>query len=127
MSSKKIIHTTNAPEAIGPYNQAVTYAGIVYCSGQIPIEPKTGKLLVTNIETQTRQVMENLEAVLVAAGSSLDKVLKCSIFLSDMDSFSAVNEVYGSFFASAPPARETVAVKTLPKNVDVEISCIAHL
>lgn len=127
MSSKKTIHTDKAPEAIGPYNQAIVYGGIVYCSGQIPIDPATGSVHTGNVSEQARLVMNNMEAVLVAAGSSLDKILKCSIFLTDMSDFAAVNEVYATFFKANPPARECVAVKTLPKNVDVEISCIAHL
>jgi len=124
---KKIIHTSEAPEAIGPYSQAVAYDGMVYCSGQIGLDPHTMKFVGDDVESQARQVMKNLKAVLEQAGSGFGKVIKCSIFLADMDDFSAVNEIYGSFFSDQPPARETVAVKTLPKNCRVEIGCIAFV
>lgn len=124
---KKIIHTTNAPEAIGPYSQAVVYDGLVYCSGQIGLEPDTMEFVGEDVESQAKQVMENLKAVLEEADSGLEKVIKCSIFLDDMSNFGTVNEIYGGYFESDPPARETVAVKTLPKNCKVEIGCIAHL
>lgn len=122
---KKIVHTAHAPKAIGPYSQAVVHNGIVYCSGQIPLDPDTMEFVGESIEEQAEQVMKNLSAVLSAAGSGFDKVLKCSIFLSDMSDFTAVNTIYGRYFPENPPARETVAVKTLPKNALVEISCIA--
>ncbi|MDX1671745.1 MAG: RidA family protein [Balneolaceae bacterium] len=124
---KEIVHTSDAPEAIGPYSQATIHRGIVYCSGQIGLDPETMEFVGDDVESQAKQVMENLEAVLLEAGSSFNKVLKCSIFLADMDDFQRVNEIYGSFFKSDPPARETVAVKTLPKNCKVEISCIAYV
>lgn len=124
---KKIIHTSDAPEAIGPYSQAVLHDGIVYCSGQIGLLPGTMKFAGSNVESQARQVMENLKAVLNQAGSDFDNVLKCSIFLADMDDFANVNEIYGEYFSDEPPARETIAVKTLPKNCKVEISCIAYI
>ncbi len=124
---KKIVHTEYAPKAIGPYSQAVIHDGMLYCSGQIPLDPDTMEIVGETASEQAEQVMKNLSAVLREAGTSFDKVLKCSIFLSDMSNFGFVNEVYGSYFESDPPARETVAVKTLPKNVMVEISCIAHL
>lgn len=120
------IQTDKAPEAIGPYSQAVIYNGLVYCSGQIAFHPETMEIVKGGVKKQTEQVMENLGAVLREAGSGFDKVLKCSIFLDDMNDFPAVNEVYGSYFEDNPPARETVAVQTLPKQVLVEISCIAH-
>lgn len=124
----KNIHSTDqAPAAIGPYSQATSHNGILYCSGQIPLDPETMELVGNNAAEQAEQVMKNLSAVLKAAGSDFSKVLKCSIFLADMEDFSAVNEVYGARFENDPPARETVAVKTLPKNVLVEISCIAYL
>ena len=123
---KEIIHTNDAPQAIGPYSQAVSHNGIVYCSGQIGLVPETMEFVGDDVESQTMQVMKNLEAVLKEAGSSFDKVMKCSIFLSDMSDFSTVNEIYGINFSDDPPARETVAVKTLPKNCKVEISCVAH-
>ena len=124
---KKIHATDNAPAAIGPYSQATSYNGILYCSGQIPLDPETMELVGDTAAEQAEQVMDNLKAVLTEAGIDFSHVLKCTIFLASMDDFGAVNEVYGARFKSDPPARETVAVKTLPKNVMVEISCIAHL
>ena len=123
---KKIISTPNAPAAIGPYSQAVELNGVLYCSGQIPLDPKTMELVGENAAEQAKQVMKNLEAVLEEAGTNFSKVVKCSIFLDDMADFVSVNEVYGAYFPSEPPARETVAVQTLPKSVLVEISCIAY-
>lgn len=124
---KKIHSTNKAPAAIGPYSQATSYNGILYCSGQIPLDPETMEIVGDNAAEQAEQVMKNLEAVLKEAGTSFANVLKCGIFLADMGDFATVNEVYASRFKSDPPARETVAVKTLPKNVLVEIGCIAHL
>lgn len=123
---KEIIHTNDAPKAIGPYSQAVSYNGIVYCSGQIGLQPDTMEFAGDDVESQAKQVMKNLEAVLIESGSGFGKVIKCSIFLADMSDFGAVNEIYGAHFPENPPARETVAVKTLPKNCKVEISCVAH-
>lgn len=122
---KKIIHTDKAPAALGPYSQAVAYGGLVYCSGQIGLNPETNNMAGETVEIQAKQVMKNLEAVLNEAKSSFSNVLKSTIFLADMNDFATVNEIYGSYFPSNPPARETVAVKTLPKNCLVEISCIA--
>jgi len=122
---KKIIHTSNAPDAIGPYSQAVLYKDVLYCSGQIALLPKTMQIVEGGIEEQTRQVMNNLGEVLKAAGTSFSNVLKCSIFLHDMSDFPEVNRIYGEYFDDLPPARETVAVKELPKSVLVEISCLA--
>ncbi|MEX0772179.1 MAG: RidA family protein [Balneolales bacterium] len=127
MKSKNIVQTSNAPEAIGPYSQAVINDNIVYCSGQIAMDPKNGKLIEGGIEDQIKQVMNNLEAILLEAGAGFDKVIKCSIFLDDMDHFDTVNEVYANYFIVNPPARETMAVKSLPRNAMVEISCIAYL
>ena len=124
---KKIIHTHNAPDAIGPYSQAVVHNNILYCSGQIGLDPETSEFAGDDVESQAKQVMENLKAVLEEAGSSFDKVIKCGIYLDDMDNFAAVNEIYGSYFGSEPPARETVAVKTLPKNCKVEVGCTAYI
>jgi len=125
MKEKKVIYSKKAPEAIGPYSQAIVYDGLVYCSGQIGIFPENGSFAGNAIKEQTRQVMKNLGSVLAEAGSDFSKVIKCSIFLSDMSDFGVVNQIYGEYFTDNPPARETVAVKTLPKNALVEISCIA--
>lgn len=122
---KKVINTTDAPAAIGPYSQAIVHGGLVYCSGQIPIDPKTGEFAGQTVDVQAEQVMKNIAAVLKSAGSDFNKVIKCTIFLADMGDFAVVNGIYGKYFESEPPARETVAVKTLPKNALVEISCIA--
>ena len=125
---KKIINTSNAPAPIGPYSQAVQYENLLYTSGQVAFDPATGALVTENIATETRQVMENLKAVLEAAGTSFGNVIKTSIFLSDMNNFAAVNEVYGGYFDNdTAPARETVEVANLPKYVNVEISVIAGL
>ena len=124
---KKIVKTEKAPAAIGPYSQAVVYQNIIYCSGQIPLDSKTMELVSDDVEEQTRQVMENIEQVLLEAGSSFAKVVKCSIFLADMNDFTRDNEIYGSFFSENPPARETVEVSLLPKDVKIEISCIAYV
>ena len=122
---KKIIRTDNAPAPIGPYNQAIQYGDMIFISGQIPIDPKTGNLVQTDIKAETKQVMENLKAILTEAGMSFNNVLKTSIFLMDMGQFGAVNEVYGSYFTDYAPARETIQVAGLPKGVNVEISMIA--
>ncbi|PCI32392.1 MAG: reactive intermediate/imine deaminase [Flavobacteriaceae bacterium] len=123
---KKIINTSNAPAPIGPYSQAILTGNTLYTSGQIPIDPKTGQLIMDTITNETTQVMENLKAVLTEAGMSFDNVVKASIFISDMNNFGAINEVYGSYFdAATAPARETVQVARLPKDVNVEISVIA--
>jgi len=124
---KKIIHTSKAPAAIGPYSQAVATNGILYVSGQIPFVPETMELISSGIKDETNRVMKNLKAILEEAGINFDHVVKCSIFVADMGDFGAINEVYGSYFGEQPPARETVEVSTLPKNVNVEISCIATL
>lgn len=124
---KKIVATQNAPAAIGPYSQAIIHNELVYCSGQIPLNPETMQIVGDNATTQAQQVMKNLAEVLKEAGSDFSKVIKCSIFLDDMGDFGSVNEVYGSYFTEEPPARETVAVQTLPKEVLVEISCIAYI
>lgn len=125
--SKKNINTDKAPAPIGPYSQAVEANGLLFVSGQIPIIPETGEMEEGGIEAETLQVMKNLKAILEAAGGDMSKIVKTSIFVADMNDFVAVNGVYGQFFEIDPPARETVAVKTLPKNVNVEISCIAAL
>ena len=118
------VTTDNAPAAIGPYSQAVKANGFIYTSGQIPLTPE-GEMVGRDIQDQTRQVLNNLDAVLVAAGSSLRNVVKTTIYLADMDDFVAVNAVYAEFFGSSFPARSTVAVKTLPKGAAVEIDAVA--
>ena len=123
---KKIISTTNAPAAIGPYSQANFANGILYISGQIPVNPETGKL-VEGIEKETHQLMKNLEAILTEAGLTFKNVVKATIFLKNMDDFAVMNDIYASYLdADSYPARETVQVSCLPKNVDIEISMIAH-
>lgn len=125
---KKIIFTKKAPAPIGPYNQAVLKGNTLYTSGQIAINPATGELNVANIEAETAQVMENMKAVLEAAGMSFENVVKTTIFIMDMNDFASINTVYGSYFnETTAPARETVQVAGLPKNVNVEISMIAIL
>ena len=124
---KTKIQTDKAPAPIGPYNQAVKANGMLFVSGQIPIIPATGELESGGIKVETEQVMQNLKAILDEAGLSFDNVVKTSIFIADMNDFVDVNEVYGKYFGEDAPARETVAVRTLPKNVNVEISCIAAL
>ena len=120
----EIINTTNAPAAIGPYSQAIIANGLIYTSGQIPLTPE-GDLVENDINKQTQQVMTNLKSVLEAAGSSLDKVIKVTIFLDSMDDFAAVNEIYASAFGDHKPVCLTVAVQTLPKNVLVEMDVVA--
>jgi 2-iminobutanoate/2-iminopropanoate deaminase len=122
---KKIIHTSDAPAAIGPYSQATLVNGTLYISGQIPVDPETGKL-VEGIDKETHQVMKNLKAILTVADMDFDNAVKASIFLKNMDDFAVVNDIYASYFNNDQyPARETVQVSCLPKNVDVEISIIA--
>jgi 2-iminobutanoate/2-iminopropanoate deaminase len=122
---KTIIETGNAPAPIGPYNQAVMTGNLLFMSGQVAIVPATGEMITTTIQDETHQVMHNLKAVLHEAGCDFSNVVKTTIFLSDMALFSEVNEVYGQYFNGGFPARETVAVKGLPKNANVEISMIA--
>lgn len=122
---KQIIATDGAPKAIGPYSQAVTWNGLVFLSGQIPLDPATGQLVEGDIVAQTERVLENLRAVLEASGSSFEKVLKTTVFLKDMGSFPKMNEVYARYFGTNPPARSTVEAARLPRDVQVEIDCIA--
>jgi 2-iminobutanoate/2-iminopropanoate deaminase len=122
---RKIVSTSDAPAALGPYNQAIMAGGFVFCSGQVAIDPATGKLVDGGIEEQTERVLNNLKAVLKAAGSGLDKVVKSTVFLKSMDDFKAMNEVYARFFTADPPARAAVQVARLPLDVMVEIECIA--
>lgn len=122
---KKVISTKNAPSAIGPYSQAIFTNNTLYCSGQIAINPDTGNLVIENITAETTQVMQNISAVLTAADMDFSNVVKCSIFMREMNDYAAINEVYAKSFGDNPPARETVQVSVLPKNVNVEISAIA--
>lgn len=122
---KQIVTTPQAPKAIGPYSQAVSYNGLVFLSGQIPLDPVSGQLVEGGIAEQTTRVLDNIKAVLEAAGSSLEGVLKTTVFLKDMAAFPAMNEVYSRYFPSSPPARSTVEAARLPRDVEVEIDCIA--
>ncbi|HEV7684735.1 MAG TPA: RidA family protein [Pyrinomonadaceae bacterium] len=122
---KEIIQTEHAPNAIGPYSQAVKANGLVFASGQIPIDPQTGQFVPGGIAEQTEQVLKNLAAVLEAAGSGLDRIVKTTVFLADMEEFAAMNEVYGRFFTDSPPARATVEAAGLPRAARVEIEAIA--
>ncbi len=121
------ISTPDAPAAIGPYAQAVAHGGVLYCSGQIALDPATGAIVEGDVAAQARQVLANLDAVLRAGGSTRAHVLKCNVFLRDMADFAAVNAVYAEFFGDARPARATVAVAGLPRDVRVEIDCVAAL
>ena len=122
---RQIVRTDQAPDAIGPYSQAVTANGFVFTSGQIPIDPATGQFVPGGIAEQTQQVLKNLSAVLEAAGSSLQQVVKTTVFLADMQDFTAMNEVYATFFGAEPPARSTVQAARLPRDARVEIDVVA--
>jgi 2-iminobutanoate/2-iminopropanoate deaminase len=122
---KQPIATDQAPEAIGPYSQAILHNGIAYLSGQIPLDPATMQIVEGGIEAQTERVLENVKAVLEASGSSFDRVLKTTVFLKDMGDFPKMNEIYGRYFGTNPPARSTVQAAKLPRDVQVEIDCIA--
>ncbi len=123
--SKEVIYSANAPEPIGPYSQAIKVGSMLFVSGQIAIDKASGKILSSNITEETNQVLLNISEILTAAGMDFSHVVKCSIFLKDMGQFPVVNEAYGKKISSNPPARETVEVSRLPKDVNVEISCIA--
>lgn len=122
---KQIVSTPSAPQAIGPYEQAIKVGDLIYASGQIPLDPATGNLVENNITSQTRQVMENLKGVLIAAGSSWERVVKTTVFLKNISDFAAMNEVYGHYLNNVKPARSTVAVADLPRGALVEIDLIA--
>jgi 2-iminobutanoate/2-iminopropanoate deaminase len=122
---KKIISTSEAPAAVGPYSQAIRIGNFVFCSGQIPLDPKTGEIVPGDVNAQTRRVMENIAAVLRAEGLNFENIIKTTIFLANLADFQAVNELYGSYFKSDPPARSTVQVAALPKNAQVEIEVVA--
>ncbi len=125
--SIRAVQTDAAPRAIGPYSQAVIANGFVFCSGQIPLDPETGAVVEGDVRAQTGRVMKNLAAVLAASGASFDRVVKTTIFLKDLSDFAAVNEVYGGYFTGAVPARATVEVSRLPRDVRVEIDMVAAL
>jgi len=123
----EVVSTDKAPGAIGPYSQAVKVNGMVFCSGQIPIDPTTGSFVSDDIAEQTEQVLKNLDAVLESAGSGLDRVVKTTVFLSDMEDFAAMNEIYSKYFDANKPARATVQAARLPRDAKVEIDCVAVL
>jgi 2-iminobutanoate/2-iminopropanoate deaminase len=123
--AKEVVYSANAPEPIGPYSQAIKAGNMLFISGQVAIQKPSGNLITGNITDETQQVMKNLSEILLAAGMDFSNVVKSTIFLKDMNNFPKVNEVYGAYFSSQPPARETVEVSRLPKDVNVEISCIA--
>ncbi|MFN7260454.1 MAG: RidA family protein [Cyclobacteriaceae bacterium] len=123
--TKEVIYSPNAPEPIGPYSQAIKAGNMLFVSGQIAINKSSGEMITATIAEETEQVMKNLSEILLAANMDFSQVVKCTIFLKDMNNFPKVNEVYGKRFSSLPPARETVEVSRLPKDVNVEISCIA--
>ncbi len=127
MIKKDAIQTTKAPGAIGPYSQAIRTGNLLFVSGQIPIDPRSGELVRSGIADETKKVLENLQAILEEAGGSLNDIVKTTIFIKDMNQFAAINEVYGSFFKQPYPARATVEVSRLPKDVNVEIEAIANL
>ena len=126
MGTVKAIHTDQAPKAIGPYSQAVRAGDTVYLAGQIPLDPATMQMVEGDFEQEARRVFENIKAVLAAAGSSLDKVVKCNVYLRDINDFAAMNEVYASYFSAPFPARTTIQAGALPGGISVEIDCIAR-
>ena len=125
MPDRTVIHTDSAPKAIGPYSQAIRSGNLIFAAGQVPIVPATGDLIAGDIEAQARQVLTNLKAVLEAAGSGLDKVVKTTVFMTNLGDFARMNAVYAEFFPANPPARSTVQVSALPKGAMVEIECVA--
>jgi 2-iminobutanoate/2-iminopropanoate deaminase len=122
---RKIVSTTSAPAAIGPYSQAIQAGGFLFVSGQIPIDPDSGELVKGDIQAETRQVLDNLRAILEAAGSSMDQVVKTTLYIADMDAFGMINDIYAGYFAAQPPARACVQVARLPKDVQIEIEAVA--
>ena len=125
--AKSVVSTNDAPQAIGPYSQAIKLGNVVYTAGQIPLDPATGKLVDGDITAQAERVMQNVQAVLAAAGSSLDRAVKTTCFLANLDDFAAFNAVYGRYFTNMPPARSTVQVARLPAGALVEVECIAEV
>jgi 2-iminobutanoate/2-iminopropanoate deaminase len=124
--SREAIATPDAPEAIGPYSQAIATGGLVFCSGQIPLDPSSGELVTGSIADQTKRCMQNLQAVLEAAGSGLDRLVKVTVFLADMSDYAEFNDAYGEFTGEPPPARAAIGVAALPRGAHVEIECIAE-
>ena len=124
---KAVVSTADAPEAVGPYSQAIAADGLLFCSGQIPLDPATGELVEGSIGEETRRCLENLSAVLEAGGSSLDRVVKVTAYLTDIGDFPEFNQAYGEFFSNDPPARATVGVASLPKGARVEVECVAQV
>ncbi|MBS3794171.1 MAG: RidA family protein [Candidatus Thorarchaeota archaeon] len=122
---REVVHTKDAPQAVGPYSQAIKTGELIFCSGQIPMEPDTGEIVTGTITNQTKQCLSNIKAVLEAAGSSMDKVVKVTVFLKNMDDFGEMNEEYAKWFGDEPPARAAVEVRRLPKHVGIEIETIA--
>lgn len=125
MFTPLVLHTDNAPKAIGPYSQAIRANGFLFCSGQIPLDPVTMQVVEGDIETQTRRVLSNIQAVLENAGTSFSRVVKTTVFMQDLGEFTRMNAVYAEFFTGTPPARSTVQVAALPRNVKIEIECVA--
>jgi 2-iminobutanoate/2-iminopropanoate deaminase len=125
--TRKVIFTPNAPKPIGPYSQAVQANGVLFISGQVPLDPETGQVILSSIREQTRKVLENIKAVIEAANSNLSAIVKTTIFLKSLDSFDEVNQIYSEYFGEIKPARTTVEVSRLPKGVDIEIDAIAVL
>ena len=125
--TKKVVYTQNAPEAVGPYSQAIRVDGFLFCSGQVALDPGSGELVGSSVADQTRRAMDNLREVLKAGGATFENVVKVTAFLMDMNDFAEFNEVYAEYFASSPPARATVQVAGLPKGARVEVECIARL
>lgn len=125
--SREIVKSESAPNAIGPYSQAIKANGFVFLSGQVALDPRSGQLVAQDIKTQTRRALDNIKAVLEAAGSSLDRVVRCTVFLKDMNDFGPMNEEYGSYFKELPPARTTVQAAKLPRDALVEIDAIATI
>lgn len=122
---KKVVNTDKAPAAIGPYSQAIQFSNLLFTSGQVPLVPESGEVVAADVESQTRQVLENLRAILEEAGTAFEHVIKTTVFIKDMDAFGQINEVYAEYFTENPPARSTVEVARLPKDVQVEIEVIA--
>ncbi|MFT5477078.1 MAG: 2-iminobutanoate/2-iminopropanoate deaminase [Planctomycetota bacterium] len=126
-TERTVVSTSAAPAAIGPYNQAIIAGGLVHCSGQIAMDPDTGEIVSPDVRAQAQRALENLGAVLAAAGSGFDRVLKCNVFLADMGDFAVVNEIYATFFPDPAPARACVEVARLPKDARVEFDCVAQV